>query len=242
MKIMAVADTELPYLYEYYNPQRTKGVDVIIACGDLKAKYLEFLTTVVNKPLFYVRGNHDTDFKEKPPEGCTCIDGRMYEFNGLRLLGLGGSMRYNTSPFMYTETQMERRIRRLRMKMRIYEGFDVLVAHSPAAGYGDLEDLPHRGFECFNKLLETYKPAYMLHGHVHREYGDFQAVREHHSGTKIINCYGYQIIDIPDEIITERSKWAKRLIRMYQLKEYRKGEEFDASTYLDGSGSWFGGI
>ena len=214
MKIMAVADTELPYLYEYYNPQRTKGVDVIIACGDLKAKYLEFLTTVVNKPLFYVRGNHDTDFKEKPPEGCTCIDGRMYEFNGLRLLGLGGSMRYNTSPFMYTETQMERRIRRLRMKMRIYEGFDVFVAHSPAAGYGDLEDLPHRGFECFNKLLETYKPAYMLHGHVHREYGDFQAVREHHSGTKIINCYGYQIIDIPDEIITERSKCAKRLIRM----------------------------
>ena len=242
MKIMAVADTELPYLYEYYNPQRTKGVDVIIACGDLKAKYLEFLTTVVNKPLFYVRGNHDTDFKEKPPEGCTCIDGRMYEFNGLRLLGLGGSMRYNTSPFMYTETQMERRICRLRMKMRIYEGFDVFVAHSPAAGYGDLEDLPHRGFECFNKLLETYKPAYMLHGHVHREYGDFQAVREHHSGTKIINCYGYQIIDIPDEIITERSKWAKRLIRMYQLKEYRKGEEFDASTYLAGSGSWFGGI
>ena len=46
MKILAVADTELPYLYEYYNPQRTKGVDLIIGCGDLKAKYLSFLVTM----------------------------------------------------------------------------------------------------------------------------------------------------------------------------------------------------
>ena len=32
--------------------------------------------------------------------------------------------------------------------------FDILLTHAPCRGYGDMEDLPHRGFECFNDLLK----------------------------------------------------------------------------------------
>ena len=46
MKILAVADEEEASLWDYYSPRMTEGVDLIIGCGDLKAKYLEFLTTV----------------------------------------------------------------------------------------------------------------------------------------------------------------------------------------------------
>ena len=55
-----------------------------------------------------------------------------------------------------------------------------------------------RIFDCFNDLLEKYHPAYLFHGHVHREYGDFVRQRSHPSGTQIINGYGHCIIDIPE--------------------------------------------
>jgi Icc-related predicted phosphoesterase len=218
MRILAISDTELPGLYEYYNPQRTKGVDLIISCGDLHAKYLEFLLTVVNKPLLYVRGNHDTAYKDRPPEGCTCIDDRLILFNGLRILGLGGSMKYNSSPFMYTESEMKRRIRKMKWRLRQFGGVDIVVTHAPVYGYGDLDDLPHMGFECFNDLLTEYRPKYLLHGHVHKEYGNFQAERTHECGTEIINCYGMHILDIPAEqmpVLDEKNRKGIRRTQMF---------------------------
>ena len=91
MKIMVVADYEEPGLWDYFNPSKTENTDLIISCGDLKPEYLEFLTTVVNCPLIFVRGNHDTRYDIKYPEGCIGIDDKMYDFNGIKIFGLGGS-------------------------------------------------------------------------------------------------------------------------------------------------------
>ena len=223
MRILVVSDRELPGLYEYYNPQRTQGVDFIISCGDLKAKYLEFLTTVVNKPLLYVRGNHDTAYMDNPPEGCICIEDTVILFEGLRIMGLGGSMKYNNSPFMYTERQMERRIRKMRFRMKAFGGVDIVVAHAPAYGYGDMDDLPHTGFECFNDLLEEYHPMYLLHGHVHQEYGNFERKHIHKSGTEIINCYGSYLLDIPDENRIQFDEKTERRMRLFRYFDRRKG-------------------
>ena len=59
MKILVVADEESPYLWDYYQPGRLKGIDMIISCGDLDRHYLEFLVTMGNVPLLYVPGNHE---------------------------------------------------------------------------------------------------------------------------------------------------------------------------------------
>ena len=59
----------------------------ILSCGDLDPKYLEFLVTMTNCPLLYVNGNHDRKYLENPPEGCICIENRVYDYKGLRLLG-----------------------------------------------------------------------------------------------------------------------------------------------------------
>lgn len=200
MKILAVADEEAKSLWDYYDPERTKGVDLIISCGDLKAAYLEFLVTMVNCPLLYVRGNHDAQYDQEPPRGCIPIDDRVYDFNGLRIAGLGGCMRYHDGPDMYTEAEMRRRISRLTPQIALRGGVDLVVTHAPAAGYGDLEDLPHRGYACFNDLLERWKPPYMLHGHVHRTYDvSFQRGRLHTCGTRIVNAYEYTVLDIGEE-------------------------------------------
>lgn len=57
------------------------------------------------------------------------------------------------SECMYTEEEMKKRINKLRPVLMAMGGFDVLVTHAPLRHYGDREDLPHKGFECFEELL-----------------------------------------------------------------------------------------
>lgn len=197
MRILAVSDIESKVLWDFYDRKLTEGVSLIVSCGDLKKEYLEFLVTMVNCPLLYVRGNHDERYHTSPPEGCECIEETLATVQGLRILGLGGSMRYRDGEDMYTEEQMSRRVRKTRRQIKKAGGIDLFVTHAPAYGYGDLPDHAHRGFQCFNELLEECRPLLMLHGHVHQEYGhSFQREHHHPSCTKIMNVYGYQIIDL----------------------------------------------
>ncbi|MCR5592770.1 MAG: metallophosphoesterase [Saccharofermentans sp.] len=196
MRILAVADIEDRRLYDFFTKDRVKGVDLIVSCGDLKADYLDFLMTMVNVPMMYVRGNHDDILNEEPPLGGICLEDNIVNFNGVNFLGLGGSMKYHNGLNMFTEHEM--RWRTINMApMAMIKGVDVFVTHAPARGFGDLDDLPHRGFDCFNKVMYRYHPQLMLHGHVHANYGmNIAMERSHPSGTRIINAYGYQIIDI----------------------------------------------
>ena len=72
-----------------------------------------------------------------------------------------------------------------------------MVTHAPAQGYGDGEDYAHRGFACLLPLLDKYKPGYLVHGHVHVNYGaDIPRVL-HREGTTIINAYERYVLEIP---------------------------------------------
>ena len=228
MKILLISDTEERSLWDNWTEAtagRLADVDFILSAGDLKAEYLEFLVTMLNVPLVYVRGNHDGTYDERPPEGCENADGTIVEVecgNGssrqkVSILGLGGSMRYiDGAPDMYTEHEMEERVRRaeriirkrrlagmMRSLVKPAEGgnekkkpaFDILLTHAPCRGYGDMKDLPHMGFECFNGLLNKYSPQLHCYGHVHKEYGRIDRKLSHPSGTLLINGSGYQIID-----------------------------------------------
>ena len=206
MRLLLIADHEETGLWDYWNASKTKDVDLILSAGDLSPKYLEFLTTMVNRPLLYVRGNHDSIYDHDEPLGCISIDDRIYIYKGLRILGLGGSYRYSNKKDMYTETEMKKRIRALKHALQVTGGIDILLTHAPAEGYGDLEDLAHRGFDCFNDLLEEYHPMYMIHGHVHRNYGGFERERIHNSGVRILNAYGAYMVDIPDDALQETEK------------------------------------
>ena len=73
---MIFADQESKLLYEYYDPEKMKDIDLLISCGDLPPEYLTFFATLCHAPLLYVKGNHDSKYEYKPPEGCICIERR----------------------------------------------------------------------------------------------------------------------------------------------------------------------
>ena len=90
---------------------------------------------------------------------------------------------------------MEKRIRKLRRKIRKAGGVDIVVTHAPIRGYGDLEDYAHRGFACFEKLLKEWRPKYWLYGHVHLRYRHGLPRTIEYGTTQIINCSDkYEII------------------------------------------------
>lgn len=198
MKVLLLSDVESPYYWDYYEPGRLDGVDLILSCGDLSSKYLTFLVTMGRAPLLYVHGNHDRTYDRYPPEGCECVEDRLVTVKGLRILGLGGSILYSGGPHQYTERQMAWRIRRLWFQLKRAGGVDIVMTHSPALGLGDDADYAHRGFACLVKLLDQYKPRYLVHGHVHVNYGHDRPRILHRGETTIINAYERYMLELPE--------------------------------------------
>ena len=99
MKILAIADEESAYYWDYFEKSKLEGIDLIISCGDLDPYYLSFLATFTSSPVLYVHGNHDNRYEQINPDGCICIDDDIYVYKGIRILGLGGSMRYKPGKF-----------------------------------------------------------------------------------------------------------------------------------------------
>ena len=199
MKILLVSDEEDRFLWDYYTPGRLKGIDLILSAGDLKAEYLSFLVTMASRPLLYVHGNHDGGYAQRPPEGCQCIDGKLVTVGGLRILGLGGSALYNGGPHQYTERQMRWRIHRLRLKLALTGGVDIVLTHAPVRGFGDEDNMTHRGFEAFLPLLDQYQPRYLVHGHIHQRYGANRPRCYQYNETTIVNATGRYILEFPDK-------------------------------------------
>ena len=195
LKILFISDEPSPALWDYFDRSRLEGIDLIISCGDLPPQYLSFLATFFAGPVLYVYGNHDDCYLDTPPEGCTCIDDRVYEFEGIRIAGLGGSMRYRRGNFQYTERQMFFRTIRLEYRIWRHRGLDILVSHSPAYGVNDGEDLPHMGFRCFHRLLGKYHPRYFVHGHMHFSYNPSQKRVSMWEDTTVINACERYILE-----------------------------------------------
>ncbi|RPI96671.1 MAG: metallophosphoesterase, partial [Chloroflexi bacterium] len=70
MKILAISDIELPQMRNAkYLRERYADIKLLVSCGDMPAHYLDFIGSVLNVPLMFVRGNHDTDYIPPDPGG-----------------------------------------------------------------------------------------------------------------------------------------------------------------------------
>lgn len=179
--------------------------DVIVSCGDLPFEYLENIAGRSDAPVLYVPGNHDPDVRVSDalspmaplpgPAGCINLDGRIEEAAGLRFAGLGGSVRYRPGPNQYTQGQMSRRALLLELKVRFSrKPIDVLITHSPPAGYGDSTDPPHKGFTALEGLVRRLSPRYLIHGHVNL-YGPKRKVPQI-GRTVIVNAIPTRLIEV----------------------------------------------
>ena len=115
VRILAVADEVVDALQRPTIARRFADVDLIVSCGDLPYGYLDYLITLINKPAFYVHGNHDVDVEHTErgprrvePLGADSLDRRtIVGPKGLLLAGLEGSIRYDpASAHQYTQLEM----------------------------------------------------------------------------------------------------------------------------------------
>ena len=194
---------------------RACSVDLVIGAGDLPYAYLEFLANTLDRPCVFVPGNHDPDLSGftrygglsmkdgfpaawPGPMGGINADAGVVDIAGLRVAGLGGSLRYNDGPNQWTQAQQARRARKVvrlaeRRRRRDGRGVDVLLTHAPPSGLGDRDDPPHRGFECLHRTIDRLRPPWLLHGHIH-PHGE--RVPDRVAGaTRLRNVVGHQIME-----------------------------------------------
>ncbi len=207
MKILTVSDKVIESIYSEAIEQRFGDVDLVLACGDLPPYYLEFIVSMLNAPLLYVFGNHDqgihtADGKFKyAPTGCINVDERVVQVKGLLIGGLEGSMRYSgRGSYQYTERDMQ--LKALRMapalwwnRLRHGRFLDILITHAPPYGIHDDTDLCHTGFKTLLRMMKTYRPRYLIHGHVH-VYSPHTTTRTTYHRTQVVNTYGYRVIHL----------------------------------------------
>lgn len=206
MKVLAVSDIELDMIYSPLITQRFKDVDLVIGCGDLPYYYLEYIISMLNRPLYYVRGNHAPRFHEEGvggdrtyPWGGIDLHHRVTRDNsGLLLAGIEGSLDYNRGRYQYSQVEMWSMVLSLVPRLllnRILYGryLDIFVSHAPPWHIHDKEDLPHQGIKAFRWLIETFKPTYALHGHIHI-YQQYDTTESLHGSTRVINTYGYKTL------------------------------------------------
>lgn len=243
MKILAIADKESKNLWDFYEPGKLEGIDLIISCGDLNPDYLQFLVTLAHAPVLYVHGNHDDKYQDNPPDGCICIEDKIYVHEGVRILGLGGSIRYKMGLHQYEQREMRGRVRKLWFQLRKHRGFDILVTHAPAYGVGDGDDRAHQGFEAFVNLLERYRPRYFLHGHVHTNYGRKYQRYNCFEDTLIINAFETHIFEYETEYEKELPAIRLKKEKDREAEELKAAErkakelkEADQKEYKDGVG------
>ncbi len=200
MKILCVSDTVMQKMENAAHLRRRyHDVELLLSCGDMPAWYLEYITSVLNIPLFYVRGNHDQNYDHHPPGGEN-LHRRIKRYQGLTFYGLEGSIRYNDSAVQYSEFEYTGMVMRAALPLlllRWQRGYsvDVLATHAPPFQIHDASDYPHRGLKAFRRFLEWYRPRYMLHGHVHT-YDRRTVIETQYHGTCVMNINPVTLVEV----------------------------------------------
>jgi Icc-related predicted phosphoesterase len=210
-RILAIADEVDEALYTDKLTQLHP--DVVMSAGDLPFDYLEYIVSRLDVPLVYVPGNHDAELRssdptwtplgadaaESGPLGCMNADGRVVVAAGLRIAGLGGSMRYRRGPNQYSEVEMRWRALSLGVRVKLNpfrtaRRVDVLLTHAPPFGWGSKDDLAHRGFAAFVPLVKDLAPKVLIHGHIH-PYGRGRPER-FLGDTQVVNAVPLRLVEI----------------------------------------------
>lgn len=131
----------------------------------------------------------------------TFYDQKTGKQTPLLIAGCSGTLKYNKGICQYSDFQMKIKLLKLVPKMlcnKIKYGryLDIFMTHASPRRIHDREDPCHKGFECYNWFLKKFKPAFMVHGHIH-----LYDMREERVGkyfdTTVVNAYAHYIIELP---------------------------------------------
>ncbi|MDR2541937.1 MAG: metallophosphoesterase [Treponema sp.] len=218
MKILCISDQIDPQIYSNNIKERFSDIDFILSAGDLPLDYLDFIISSLNKPLFFVFGNHHTeelkhfrkisnlthDQDNEVYYSCGAVHvGSKIKTNGKTIImGLGGSIRYNNGLNQFTDFQMYIEIFKLIPRLlwnRIFNGryVDILLTHAPPKGIHDKNDHCHLGFKSFLWFMKAFKPKFLVHGHIHLyDLSDVRCTK--YENTTIVNAFNHYIINMEE--------------------------------------------
>ena len=229
MKILCISDQIDPLVYSSSAKERFADIDMVLCAGDLSTDYIDFVVSTLNKPTYFVFGNHnlnDFPYYHRTAEHGGYVMTDRYELNHshgaiytgfktkreqtLLLAGVSGSIRYNNGQCQYTDRQMFMSLLKMvpsliKNKIRYGRYLDIFLTHAPPLGIHDKKDPCHTGFKCYLWFLKTFKPKYMIHGHIHLyDYHDERVTL--FESTTIINAFSHYMLEIPDPEVRVRSK------------------------------------
>jgi len=207
MKILSVSDQVDPRVYSERIKDRFQDVDFVLSCGDLPYEYLEYIICGLNKPLYYVHGNHDhykkveEDERQFEPSGAENLHRKNYRAGGVLLAGVEGCIKYNRkTKYQYSQGEMWFHVLRLVPGLifnKIIYGryLDIFVTHAPPWGIHEGKDWTHQGIKAFRWLIETFKPIYHFHGHVH-VYRPDTIIETRVGKTLVVNTFQSRVTEI----------------------------------------------
>jgi Icc-related predicted phosphoesterase len=213
IRVLAVSDQVDPRIHSATLRQRMPDIDLVFGAGDLPSRYLEFLADALERPVYYVLGNHMEEWvkdaqsgKLYEPMGAVGLNGKVVydRSTGLIIAGLSGSPKYSgEGGQQFSELQVYRTIARMVPKLlynRLRRGrwVDVLITHAPPRNVNDRLDVAHRGFAAYRTFVSLFKPRYLIHGHIHL-YDRNESWQAILGETRVLNVFPYQKLELDFE-------------------------------------------
>lgn len=176
--VLVVAD----YPHPHFDDRIQRSVDFVLSCGDVDFLILEEIHERFDKPVFAVKGNHDSP---KPfPGFVTDLHLKLVQHRNWLISGFAGVPgNEGSGNFEWDDLGAS-------AKLSVFPYVDIFICHAPILGLTDKEDYAHQGSESIRRYVEEMQPKYVYHGHVHQ--GMAAMVGE----TAVVSVYGAAVYSL----------------------------------------------
>ena len=170
-------------LADYPNPHFTDRVpgpiDFVLSCGDVDFQILQEVFELFRKPIFAVKGNHDST---QPFPSCVKdVSLKLVQHRNWLIGGLEGVPAFKSvGAYQWDDMAVTEKLDR-------FPYVDVFICHSPLHGITDKADYAHCGSEAILRYVREKQPQYVFHGHVHAEMGTMIG------GCAVVSVFGFRV-------------------------------------------------
>ncbi len=187
--------------------------DLTVVAGDLSRlgsveEALTVLEELANQgPVAWVPGNcDDPSLAGMEPEGTMQLHTRAREFEGITLVGYGGSpFTPFSTPFEYDDSKLGTELEELLASID-WDNPVILVTHTPPyrSGLDRTRSGEYVGSRSLASLLSRYKPLLLATGHIHEAWGvtAFQGVLAVNPGP--LSQGRYALVELDQEALCAR--------------------------------------
>ncbi len=176
--VLVVAD----YPHPHFEEKIQKKIDFVLCCGDVEFLVLEEIHDRFSRPIFAVKGNHDT--RQAFPAFITDVHIKFVQHRNWLIGGFAGVPGGRaTGGYEWDDLGASAQLSR-------FPYVDIFICHAPLLGLTDKEDCAHQGSESIRRYVEETQPKLVYHGHVH------QGMAAMLGATAVVSVYGAEVFSL----------------------------------------------